>query len=205
MIKLKTIKLMNLIYFFILIYGNIIFLCFTKQVQVSEWKVLKLDYTKPDISQLAKEGNKIIDKKYRNFDIKLLEIYAIVNYDEYYKLIYGIQDKKTNDIDICFLIIGKRINLRNETEFYEYSSEKLMKTGYVTIHDPLFIEIQKSLLDYFLDYSIILNYISNIQKIGVYYIISCETFSRNNYTFLAKKMEKDYIFKAKIIGFFQKN
>lgn len=196
---------MNLIYFFILIYGYIIFLFFSQPVQARDWEILKLDYTKPDISEVTKKGNKIMDNKYRNSNIKLLEIYSLVNYDEYYKLIYGLQDKKSYGIDICFLILGKRINLLNETELFEHSSEKLMKTGYVTIHDPLFIEIQKSLLDYFLDYLIILNYISKIQKIWIYYVISCETFSQKHYTFLAKKMDKDYIFKAKIIDFFTKD
>lgn len=180
----------------------LIYSLFTIVIQTQQkvlWKLISNIDSNPDVNTIKEKIAIIIEHDYPKCTYKVLEIYYLFASNEYYKFIYLIQNK-TNQIKICIAIYGISTNEKGIQEYFKDIIEIKSIDNMLSIHNPIFVDIQKSVLDYLLDYSLILQYIEKIEHFDTYYIIYCELYGNTQYIFIGKYMT-DYPLKRKIIDF----
>ena len=98
-------------------------------------------------------------------------MYYLNNFGECYTLMYAFVDKKEKNVQLGKIRYDQSVGTELTTVYEFISFEMIKYVGDIRIHNPLYITIQKSIIEYLMKTNTIISYLNRIQRIGFYYIV----------------------------------
>ena len=84
---------------------------------------------------------------------------------------YAFVDKKEKNVQLGKIRYDQSVGTELTTVYEFISFEMIKYVGDIRIHNPLYITIQKSIIEYLMKTNTIISYLNRIQRIGFYYIV----------------------------------
>lgn len=118
-------------------------------------------------------------------------MYYLNNFGGCYTLVYAFVDKKEENVLIGRIRYDLSISseLTSVYEFISFETEKFKKE--IHIHNPLFITIQRNVIQYLKKSNSIISYINKIERYGIYYIVYTIHANQMNRIMIGRRNENE--------------
>ena len=143
----------------------------TEFIEIGDWILLEYDPSDKIQKILIEQGDHYCTVNFRAYKFVYIEMYYLNNFGGCYTLIYAFGDEKENNVSVGKIRYDQSVDSELTTVYEFIYFEMIMWYGDIHIHNPLYITIQKSIIEYLMQSNTILSYLNRIQRYGLYYIV----------------------------------
>ena len=142
-----------------------------------DWELISFDPNDKELSSIIDLSLRTIREYHPNTNHQLLEVYYVSILGDYYKIAYALQNRSKHTIKLINVYVEKHIKKDGEITKKVYLVEEVGKTKDISIHDPFYVYLQKTILEELLKKGIILSYINKIELYDErYYVVYAQTY-----------------------------